>query len=108
VVIWQGRGIVVAITIAVCLLASDWLSGQHFHDANYYASHGWPKLVGFLAAAAIVWGLSFRRAEESIGTEEVTPREPFLADRDSLFFIPARYWPMILCALGVAFLFVRD
>lgn len=108
-IVWHGKGIIVAIAAAVCLLALDGLTARYFHDSSFYATHGWPKLAGFLTAAAIVWVLSFRRKpDESIGAEEEPPHYPFLGDEDRLFFIPAKYWPVILSVLGIAFFFVRD
>ena len=107
-IIWGGKGFLIAIIVAACLLSSDWFAGQHFHDPEYYATHGWPKLIGFFVAAAFVWLLSYKRKEEAIGNDVETPRESFFSDRDSLFFIPARFWPFILAGLGVVFYFVHD
>jgi hypothetical protein len=109
-IVWRRKGFVIAVVTFGCLFASDGLTARHFQDHNFYATHGWPKLTGFLVAAAIVWALSYRRKkDETLGIQEdETPRHPFLEDEDSLFFIPARYWPGILGALGVLFFFIRE
>jgi len=49
-----------------------------------------------------------RRPEVVLG--EIGPREApksVLRERDALLFIPARYWPLVLLALGVGFYFVN-
>ena len=108
-IIWRGKGILIAIALAACLLLSDALTAHFFSDSKYYATHGWPKLLGFWVAAAILWALSYRRKpDESIGVEEQEPKYPFLEDEDSLFFIPARFWPIIFGVLGIIFYFVND
>jgi hypothetical protein len=67
--------------------------------------HGWPKLAGFLVAAGLVWWLARREADASIGVQNRT-REAFFRERDTLFLIPVRYWPLALCVLGLVFYFV--
>ena len=97
----------IAVIAFGCLLASEFLAEAYFHDDAYYQDHGWPKLAGFLLAAAMVWALAKRRAVEP-GVVEPRGSDPLLKRSDALFFVPARYWPAILGALGVVFYFVRD
>jgi hypothetical protein len=105
-IIWRGRGILIAIIIFGCLLATELLTRSFLHDNTYYQQHGWPKFAGFLIAAGLVWWLARREAEDSTGVHNAT-RESFFRERDTLFLISARYWPRILCVLGIVFYFVR-
>jgi hypothetical protein len=108
-IVWRGRGGLIFILAFGCLVAAEWLTRSYFHDNTYYQRHGWPKLAGFLVAAGLVWLLSRPEAEihGEISPGFESPRkEPVLRRQDTLFHIPARYWPGILCVLGVVFYFV--
>jgi hypothetical protein len=105
---FRGRGWIVGIITVACLLASDLLTSIQFHDSNYYARNGWPKLVAFWVAAGIVrWMLP--RAEEDVplGTQQISDQKPALRECDSFLLLPVKYWPLALLALGVGFYFVR-
>jgi hypothetical protein len=105
---FRGRGYVIGLVAGGCLLAADWLCGARYHDADYYAQHGWPKLAAFALAGAIVWSLNLSKRDETLGVpDRDAAREPFFRQQDSLFFVPARYWPLLLCILGGVFYFVR-
>lgn len=104
----RGRGVLVGVIAFGSLLTTEFLTNRHFHDESYYQKHGWPKLTGFAVAAAIVRLLSPRvNFNESVsypisGTRPPDRRSLFRKE-DSLFLVPVRYWPWILCALGFAF-----
>ncbi len=103
----SGRGVLVGLIAGVCLLVADWLTGLYFHNSNYYSNHGWPKLAAFGAAAAVVWLLNDGGADETVpGSELHEVRKQFFTSKDTLFFIPAKYWSWILLGLGVLFYFV--
>jgi hypothetical protein len=108
-IIWNGRGFVVAVIAFACLLLSEFLSERHFHDSAYYQQHGWPKLVAFLIAGVIVWRLSVHWGKTPARTliEKETGKEVIMHRDDSLFFIPLRYWGPILCGLGIVFFLVK-
>ena len=108
-IVWRGRGIVIAIITLSCLAATELLTRFVYHDNTYYQRAGWPKLAGFLIAALLVRLLS-RPAMGSTGEMDIGNQEgkqPLLRDLDSLFHIRAKYWPPILCVLGVVFYFIR-
>ena len=105
-IVWRGRGILVAIITFGCLLITELFTRFFFRNDTYYQQYGWPKLSGFLVAAALVWSLSRRKADDPHGTQDLT-RESLLREGDTLFHIPVRYWPPILCVLGIIFYFVR-
>jgi|SRR5579863_3615190 len=105
-IVWRGRGILVAIITFVCLLVTELLTRFFFRNNTYYQQYGWPKLSGFLVAAALVWSLSRHKGDDPRGIQDLT-REPLLRKQDTLFHIPVRNWPPILCVLGIIFYFVR-
>lgn len=108
-IIWHGRGVVVAAVAYGSLLVSELTCRAYFHDEKYYQQHGWPKLAGFLVAAGVVWLLQRNQHSEALETaNRQIVKEPILRPRDRLFFVSVSFWPMILCGLGVAFYFVRE
>jgi hypothetical protein len=105
---FRGRGWLVGVITAGCLLASDFLTSVKFHDANYYAQHGWPKLVAFWVAAGIVQWMVPRGEDEVLaGTQEFERQKRVLRERDSFLLFPVKYWPIVLIVLGIGFYFVR-
>lgn len=123
-IVYRGRGILIAIIAFACLIAAEFYTRSRFHSDHYYQQHGWPKLAAFAVAALIIWWLSPQSAapaqSPSAEAALMTPslmnappapeRSPFRLDffrpQDSLFFIPVRFWPLILCLLGVLFYFL--
>ncbi|MGD0799951.1 MAG: hypothetical protein ABR906_01410 [Terracidiphilus sp.] len=108
IVVARGRGILVLVIAVACLLLSDYLTGVHFGDSNYYAQHGWPKLLAFLVAAAVVWLMVFHHDDETLGVDPIRAKKSSIFhDGDSLFYIPVKYWPGLLSLLGLIFYFMR-
>ena len=89
-IIWRGKGILIALIAFGCLYGSEYLTRAWSGNERYYQTHGWPILVGFLIAAALVYLMRLWLAAEH--TQEA-----------SLFFVPARFWPGVLAGLGVVF-----
>lgn len=104
--IYRGRGILIAGVTFGCLLATEFATRLRFHDDRYYQEHGWPKLVGFFIAAGVVASLSGFTLG-SLSEMNPPPKTSMFRKDDELFFIPAQYWPPILCLLGIGFYFVR-
>jgi hypothetical protein len=105
----RGRGFLVAIVTVASLSLTDLLTSLHYHDKNYYAQHGWPKLTAFWVAAGIVQLMLPGRNEEVAGyAPQMEDNPAILRDRDSLLLIPVKYWPTVLFVLGIGFYFVRD
>lgn len=113
VIIWKGRGGFIALITFLLLLALDGVTGALSGDRQYYASHGWPKLVGFWMAAISVFalrgflGVPPSARDEPASGQEAPQARPSVAEGE-LFFVPARYWPAVLALLGVVFFWVRD
>ena len=122
-IVWRGRGIVIALIAFGCSLAAELFTRARFHDDNYYQQHSWPILVAFCVSAMIVGFLASPYTPPpdvplkdwldapSAPAPAVEPEKPrfriaFFRPTDSLSFIPARFWPLILCAMGVLFYFI--
>jgi hypothetical protein len=106
-IIFRGRGILIAVVTFGCLLLTEVITESAAADERFYQTHGWPKLLGFCLSAACVWAM---RPVLGVSTEErpgttATPPPPNEAE---LFFVKARYWPAILVVLGLVFLFVTE
>ena len=107
--IWHGKGGLIAVITFGCLVLTELLTRALYGDKNYYQTHGWPKLAGFLAAAGLVFALRswFGVGQNRTLIDKGTGEEVTLSTETDLFGIPARYWPVILVALGFVFLFVH-
>ena len=104
IVAFSGRGWAIGVISFSSLLFADYAASTYFHDAEYYAQHGWTKLGAFVLAAAVVQAfLSGREEEIDSKTGEVIRKPRLLRKNDALFFIPSRFWPVILILCGVAF-----
>jgi hypothetical protein len=89
--IWRGNGLAVPILAFGPLLAMDFITSKQ-SGPGYYASHVWPKLLGFTIAAVAVFFLA--RFTENSGREG-----------DHFFFIPIKIWTYILLVGGVVLSF---
>lgn len=107
-IIWNGLGFLVAIIAFGCLLASEAATETAFADDRYYQQHGWPKMVGFMTAALLVWLLSLWRDRRRILIDLETFEPVELRNEDSLFFIPLRYWAFILVGAAFVFSFIKE
>jgi len=124
-IIHRGRGGLIAVIPFMCLLAADAYTRAHYKDEQYYQQHSWPKLVACFVSALLVWWLSPRDRQEpdtkaerqkwlvSSSLDTVAPKNgtaPFkltlFRESDSLFFIPVKYWPLLLCGLGMILYFM--
>jgi hypothetical protein len=110
IILWNGLGFLVPVITFGCLLLTEFAIEAAFHDDHYYQAHGWPKLVGFVSAALIVWPLArYLRPKPARALVGPLAQDQVVSQRShSLFFIPMEYWGPILLLLGIVFLFVTD
>lgn len=104
-IIWRGKGILIALTAFGCLWTTEYLTREWSGNEHYYQTHGWPMLVAFLVAAAAVYGMRgwLGVGERRVLIDQTTQREVAWSAESSLFFVPARYWPSVLAVMGVLF-----
>jgi hypothetical protein len=124
-IIHRGRGGFIAFIVFLCLGAADLYTQLHNSDHPDSPTHGGPKLVAYLVAAFLVWWLSPREnpnivdhdakhtwvvsSSQDAAAVEADPsplKFTLFLETDSLFFISVRYWPMLLCAVGVILYFL--
>ena len=106
-IIWSGLGFLVAVITFLLLLIAEYVTESLFRDESYYQAHGWPKLLAFFLAGAVIWplGVYLNRKPRKIMIEKETRKE-VLKPGHSFFFIRMEYWGPILFALGIIFLLV--
>ena len=108
-IIWNGWGFLVAIIVFGCSLLGEIATESFFSNDTYYQSHVWPLTVALLAAAVLVWllGLYLGRRPKRVVIDKATGQELVLDGKDDLFFVPVRYWPLLLVAAAIVQLVVR-
>lgn len=102
-VIWNGKGWLVAVIVFALLVISEYGWEAFYADPSYYQTHLWPRAAAFMIAAALVWFLAewLRRSGSRTVIDKATGKEMVLGGDDSLFFVPVRFWAPILALIGV-------
>ena len=108
--IWRGYGIMVVVFAVVGLVA-----GKVFNENVWGApvpvdKRQWGELFGMILAAALVYVfhlLTQRPSDRRIVIDKRTGKEEILEKKHDLFFIPIKYWSVILIGLGVMLFFKR-
>ena len=106
-IIWSGFGILIPVIVAICAVLSQLLLNAAVRDDQYYQSHSWPPLIALTVSAIFVWLLSQRLSRQPSRRliDPATGKTVLLQRRDSLFFVPVRYWPPILVVVGMVLVF---
>ena len=107
--VWNGKGYLVAVVAFIAALGAEYLSESYFADQNYYQAHGWPLAAALFAAGIISWfvGSYFHRQGSRTVIDKATGQELTIGGGDALFFIPMRYWGPILAVAAIAVLAYR-
>lgn len=107
-IIWSGLGFLVPAVTLIALVLMESQVEAWKDDPTYYQDHGWPKLVGLLISASIVYGvarfLDARPTRTVIDKE--TGQEFQLGGGHTFFWLKIEIWSYILAVLGVVFLFL--
>jgi hypothetical protein len=108
-IIWRGLGILVGVAGFIGFLLAELVTRSVTNDEAFYQAHSWPRLLGAVLAASLAYGM-VKILEKSdkpkIVIEKDTGRELELCRRDSLFFVPVKYWPYIFFVIGVIVAFI--
>jgi hypothetical protein len=101
-IIWSGKGYYVALIAIGFQVLAIMACRTLFGDPAIYKSSGWPKAVALILAAAVVWPLARSlQGRTAYGLDSATGERVAYTPRDSFFFIPMRYWSIILSLLGL-------
>jgi hypothetical protein len=84
--------------------------------SKFFQRHGWPKLLAFAVAAAIIWPLgrvlNQRKQKELFdpksGIGGIKISEGRSITRHTFMFIPMEYWACIFAVMGIVCLFVTE
>ena len=108
-IIWRGAGIVVPGLAFVILFLTSLAASLLFKDDNYFATHGWIRLVACWITAFVVRyvGVTLDKKEGRVVVDKQTGEELVLKPHHDFFFIRLEYWAWIFVALGVVLLFVK-
>ncbi|MDR1163438.1 MAG: hypothetical protein LBM17_06360 [Candidatus Accumulibacter sp.] len=102
-IIWQGMGILVALILLVVLGTL----GPFFNRPDMVEYKAFSDAIIFFVSAALtlLLGLILRRRKAKVFIDAETGQRVEVRRRDTLFFIPVLFWPVIFTGFGVKFLF---
>ena len=104
-IIAKRFGYLVPIITFGCLIGTQLIANSMTNDPEYYQSNGWIRMAAMLAASLIL--LLISRKVDAMHSRELidknTGEEIVLKPDDSFFFIPMRYWSIILFLAGIWF-----
>lgn len=106
-IIWRGYGFLAVVAMVVSILLSINIE-RHLLEASVVAAY--PMLancIGLWLGAGLLYGINRlidRGNEPRTFVDKATGREITVQAKHDLFFIPLKYWPLLLMALGVAML----
>jgi hypothetical protein len=103
-IIWRGKGWVVFVVTFVSSLVAELITRSITHDENYYSNDPYPFSISLLVSAAIVFFINKNLEAETynVNLSERENNKRNNSIRHSLFFIPVKFWPLILFILAAA------
>lgn len=103
-IVWRGYGILAFVLAVLGYFGTFVLIEGMTGDVHYSKAHDWPWLVASLAAAALVFALHVAITKTEKPRVLVDPsngQEIVLVKKHDLFFVPIKYWPVLLLFWGV-------
>jgi hypothetical protein len=109
-IIWQGKGYLVAVAVFLCSLVMQLATNYFTHDSSYYEHAPWPLTIALVIAGIIILIIDRFIYDETsqVLIDKATGEEVRLTKTHSLFFIPMKYWPYSLFAISVGVLIYRS
>jgi hypothetical protein len=107
-IIWNGRGFLVAVFVFGCSLCANLISNSVMGSGTYWDQHKWPLGVSLLVAAILSWSVGRFLANQKARTliDKETGEDIVIEPCHTLFFIRMHRWGPILGAVGVALVVV--
>ena len=102
-IIWNGMGFMVVVLGVLGMFLVDLGAATITGVDNNFAEHPGRLFIGFLVAALLVFLFSLFLSNRETRTviDKESGQEFELGRNDSLFFIPVKWWPILLIILGV-------
>ncbi|MCA1858119.1 hypothetical protein LE190_19610 [Massilia oculi] len=105
--VWRGFGILVVVFLSLCFLGTEIAAEQLWGKSSPAMVRSVIVPVALLLAAVLVYLLHLvlaRYAGARVHVDEATGERYTLREAHDLFFVPVKYWPMILGAGGALML----
>ncbi|CAB5080302.1 hypothetical protein D3OALGA1CA_153 [Olavius algarvensis associated proteobacterium Delta 3] len=108
-IIWQGKGWLVAAIIFGCSLLANLLTNWWTGSEEYWDQTQHPFAVSLFIAGVICWfiGSHFENEPTRTLVDEETSEEFTLQPKHTLFWIPMKWWGVI-AVIGSAFVVVNE
>ena len=101
-IIWRGRGGLVALIIFVSALVINFVADQ-FGGKGYWDVHGWTFGLALILSALLVFVMSrLTDTSERVLLDERTGERLLVSPKHDLFWIPVKWWPAILGVIGAS------
>lgn len=103
-IIWRGFGVVIVAIVFGCSLVAQLLCNAATGSSRYWEAHAWPFGTAVMAAGGVTWCVArlLSRRPRRVLVDEASGRRVEINKPHDLFFIPVRYWALILLAAGAA------
>ena len=101
--IWKGKGWIVFVVTFVGSLAAQLITQSVTHDKNYYLINPYPFSISLIISATIVFFINknIEAKAYDINLSEDENNQKNYSIKHSLFFIPIKFWALILFILSV-------
>jgi hypothetical protein len=109
-IIWTGRGFLVAVLVFLLSLGAEWGVESAFGDDSYYQLHAWPLALALFTSGVISWllGNHFNNQKGRVVIDKETGQEMVIGGPNhTLFFIKMQYWGPILMLIAASLFFFR-
>ena len=96
-IIWQGKGWLVAVIIFGCSLAANLLTNWWTGSGEYWDQTKQPFAASLFVAGVICWflGSHFEKEPTRVLVDEATGEKFTLQPKHTLFWIPMKWWSVI-------------
>ena len=106
--VWQGYGWLVPIITFGCCILTELTVEFAMQNDEFYQDNAWCPFLALMFAASAITVLAMRAYRESDRiVEDVETGEIFVLEtrRHLFFFVPMRYWPILILCFAFFILF---